>query len=79
MSDNETVTGAEFLRKLKAIAGRRGIDMRLDHKRGKGSHGTLYFGAGRTILPDLKRELEPGTLRAILRQIGLIPNDMDQN
>ena len=79
MSDTEIVTGAEFLRKVKGAAGRRGVAMRLDHKRGKGSHGTLYFGLHRTILPDLKRELKPGTLRAILRQISLTPQDLDQD
>lgn len=33
--------------------------------RGKGSHGMLYFGSRRTVVPDLKRELKTGTLRAM--------------
>ena len=45
--------------------------------RGKGSHGTLFFGTARTIVPDRKRELKTGTLRAMLRQIRLAPKDLE--
>lgn len=69
--------GAEFLRKLKALGDRRGIPVRLEAKRGKGSHAMLYFGSERTVLQDLKRELPDGTLRAMLRQLGLKPTDLE--
>ncbi len=52
--------GAEFLRKVKRIGERRGIAVRFEAKRGKGSHGTLYFGGSRTVLQDLKKELPLG-------------------
>jgi mRNA interferase HicA len=71
------MTGAEFLRKLKLLADRRQLAMYFDHKRGKGSHGTVYFGPRRTIVPNIKRELPPGTLRAILKQLGLSPQDLE--
>jgi mRNA interferase HicA len=51
--------------------------MRFEAKRGKGSHGSLYFGAARTIVQDLKKHLKPGTLHAMLRQIGLTEKDLD--
>jgi len=45
-------------------------------ERGEGSHGTLYFGASRSLVPDLKRELKTGTLRGILKSLGLTPQDI---
>ncbi len=69
--------GAEFLRKVKRIGDRRGIAVRFEAKRGKGSHGTLYFGGSRTILQDLKKELPLGTLHAMLRQLDLTLKDFE--
>ncbi|MDP8989558.1 MAG: hypothetical protein M3N41_05685 [Acidobacteriota bacterium] len=46
-------------------------------KRGKGSHGTLYFGGSRTVVQDLKKELPLGTLHAMLRQLGLTLKDFE--
>ena len=69
--------GAEFLRKVKHVGARRGIAVRFEAKRGKGSHGTLYFGNSRTILQDLKKEMPLGTLHAMLRQLGLTLKDFE--
>lgn len=41
---------------------KRGIEVRLDAKRGKGSHQTLYYGSAFTILRNAKDELKTGTL-----------------
>ncbi len=38
----------------------------------------LYFGNARTILQDVKRELPSGTFRAMLRQLGLTPEDLEE-
>ena len=48
MSDTSTMRGNEFIRKVQALAQARGVASRVDEKRGKGSHVTLYFvlGAG---------------------------------
>jgi mRNA interferase HicA len=70
--------GVEFLRKIKRLGQKRGIFTRLDKKRGKGSHATLYYETARTILQDLQRELPGGTLRAMLRQPGLRPADLEE-
>lgn len=69
--------GAEFLRKVKRIGESRGVAVRFEAKRGKGSHGTLYFGRSRAVLQDLKKELPPGTLHAMLRQLGLTTKDFE--
>ena len=69
--------GVEFLRKVKRIGAQRGIAVRFEAKRGKGSHGTLYFGSSRTIVQDLKKELPAGTLHAMLKQLGLMAKDLE--
>ena len=69
--------GAEFLRKVKRIGDSRGIGVRFEAKRGKGSHGTLYFGSSRTIIQDLKKELPQGTFHAMLKQLGLTLRDFE--
>jgi mRNA interferase HicA len=69
--------GAEFLRRVKRLGLARCIEVRFEAKRGKGSHGTLYFGAARTIVQDPKKELPKGTLHAMLQQIGLTLKDLE--
>ena len=76
MSYNSDMKGAEFLRAVKRIAGERGVEMRFEAKRGKGSHGTLYFGTARTVVQNPKKELPRGTLHAMLRQLGLSESDL---
>ena len=69
----------EFLRKVQHLGKARGIPVRFEIKRGKGSHGTLYFGTARTVIQDLKKELPSGTYRAMLRQLGLTPRDLENH
>ena len=75
MSDSIWVTGAEFLRKAKAIADNRGITIRFVVRRGKGSHGTLFLGDRFTVVKDLKKDIHAGLFRAMIRQLGLHPED----
>ena len=70
--------GAEFLRKLRRTAERFGTHVRFEAKRGKGSHGTLYYGSRRTIIQDLRKELPKGTLHAMLGQLGLTVQDLEE-
>lgn len=65
------MTGKELLKKLKKLSGKLGVEMRIETKRGKGSHVTLYVDERYAIVPDLKKELKMGTLKAILKQIGV--------
>jgi mRNA interferase HicA len=44
------MTGNELLRRLRRIGSRRGVAVRFEEERGKGSHGTLYFGDRFTVL-----------------------------
>lgn len=70
--------GNEFLRKLRRLGRARGVGVRYVNMRGagKGSHGTVYFGSRKTTLQYPRRELKPGTLRAMCRQLGIDPREL---
>jgi mRNA interferase HicA len=70
------VNGHELLRKLQRLGRERGVAVRFDQERGKGSHGTLYFGDRRTTLKDWRTEIRPGLLHAMLQQLGLHERDL---
>jgi len=65
------MTGKEFIKKVQNLAKIRGLKNRVDQKRGKGSHVTLYYGNKFTIVRNPKDELKKGTLSAMLKQLGL--------
>ena len=67
---------AEFVRKVRRLGTAKGVEVRFVAKRGKGSHGTLYYGSARTIVQDLRNELPTGTLHAMLEQLGLTLGDL---
>lgn len=61
------VSGTEAVRAL----GRAGFDQVSQ----RGSHVKLRHSDGRTAIIPLHRELAPGTLRSILRQARLSPDE----
>lgn len=63
--------GSEFVKRVKKLAKAQGVTTYIDKKRGKGSHVTLYFGDKFTIIRNLKDELKTGTLKAMLKQLGI--------
>ena len=65
------------MRKVQKLAKEKGISVQYTAERGKGSHGTLYFGEKRTIVPNPKNELKTGTFHAMLKQLGLKADDME--
>lgn len=76
MFDNAGVKGSEFLRKVKAAAKRKQLQYRWVAERGSGSHGTLYLGSRFTMVKDLKKELGPGLLSDMLKQLGISKEDL---
>jgi mRNA interferase HicA len=70
------VNGHEFLRRLQRLGRERGIAVRFVEERGKGSHGTVYFGGRRTTLKDRRAEIGEGLLNAMLRQLGFTKRDL---
>lgn len=68
--------GQEFIKKVERLGKMRGIEVKVDKKRGKGSHVTLYFGERIAIVRNPKDELKKGTLHAVLKQLGLTLEDL---
>lgn len=54
------MTGNGLLKKLKKLGKQSNIAVRFETKRGKGSHGTLYYGRYKTILKDRKKRNRTG-------------------
>ena len=71
------MTGAELIRAIRKLGRRQGVEVRFVTRRGKGSHGTLYFWDRKTIVKDRKKELSRGLLLDMLRQLGLGPKDLE--
>jgi len=69
------MTGNDFIKKVKVTAKNSGVASDVDKKRGKGSHVLLYFGNKKTTVRNPKDELKKGTLHAMIKQLGLDPND----
>lgn len=76
MTDNKEMKGSEFLKKIKKLGRERGVEVRLESRRGKGSHSTLFYGERFTIIRNLKDELKTGTYQAMLKQLGIDEKDM---
>jgi hypothetical protein len=70
------VKGSEFLRKTKAFARRNQLSFRWVPERGSGSHGTLYLSGRFTVVKDTKKELGPGLLSDMLKQLGIRKEDL---
>ena len=67
--------GREFIERVSEIGHERGIPVRVDTKRGKGSHITVYYGARKTVVKDRRKEMPAGFLSAMVRQLGLDRSD----
>jgi mRNA interferase HicA len=74
--DNWGVKGSEFLRRVKTVARRDRLAYQWVPERGVGSHGTLYLGGRFTVVKDLKKELGPGLLSAMCKQLAIRKEDL---
>jgi mRNA interferase HicA len=64
------VTSNELLRTLRRLGAE------IDRGRGKGGHVMARLGGQFAMVPTGSGDLPTGTLRAILRQLGLRPEDL---
>lgn len=71
----EAMNGNELFRRLQKIGKQRGVEVTFEAERGKGSHGTVRFGDRYTVMKDRRKEIRPGLLHAMLRQLGLTERD----
>jgi mRNA interferase HicA len=70
------MTGNEFIRKVKKLGKEKSVTVQFVARRGKGSHGTLFYGSRFTIVRNPKDELKTGTFHAMLTQLGLSHEDL---
>ena len=75
LSYRSRIKGREFIKRVSELGATRAVPVRVEAKRGKGSHITLYYGARKTVVKDLRKEIAPGLLSAMLRQLGLTRRD----
>jgi mRNA interferase HicA len=68
--------GTELVKKLRQLARRRRCAFSYEPRHGKGSHGQLLFGDRLTTVKDLKKEIGPGILHDMLKQLGLKKDDL---
>ena len=70
------MNGREFIARIRKLARKNGVAVAFDRTRGKGSHGTLYYGDRHAVVKDRKKPLKTGTLRGMCNQLGIDPNDL---
>lgn len=70
------MNGNEFLKRLKKLGKQNGTEVQFVKERGKGSHGTVYYGNRFAILKDRKKEIGRGLLKAMCRQLEVDPNEL---
>jgi len=68
--------GNEFIKRVHKLAKAKGLECYSDEARGKGSHITLYLGDSLTIVRNPKDELKTGTFHAMLKQLGITPDEI---
>jgi mRNA interferase HicA len=67
------MNGKEFIRRVQKLGRAKGIAVTIDKAHGKGSHQTLFYGAGRTTVKH--GEIGKGLLSAMLKQLGIDPKE----
>jgi hypothetical protein len=72
------MNGIEFEKRIRKLGRRRKVPVSFDRGHGKGSHGRLCYGGRFTTLKDRKKEIGPGLLIAMLDQLGLTREDLEQ-
>lgn len=71
------MTGAEFVRRLRRLGRRTGVEVAFETHKGKGSHATVHYGRRRTTVKDRRAEIGRGLLRAMCRDLGIDPADLE--
>ncbi len=67
----------DFIKAIRKLGKAEGVEVRLEKRHGKGSHATLYYGDKKTTVKDRKKEVGPGLLNAMLKQLGLTKKDIE--
>jgi mRNA interferase HicA len=67
---------AQLIRKLRAYAREKDLRFETIANRGKGGHQMVHLGDRKATIPSPNKEVKRGTLKAILRQLG-VGDDFD--
>ena len=70
------MTGGDFIRSVEKLGRQRGVHVRFESRKGKGSHGRLYYQDRFTTVKDRRKEIGKGLLAAMLAQLGLSLKDL---
>ena len=70
------MTGDEFVGRVRRLGRERGVAVRFESRKGKGSHGRLHYGDRFTTVKDRRKEIGQGLLAAMIRQLGLSREDL---
>ena len=68
--------GGEFIARVEKLGRSSGVTVVFEKSHGKGSHGTLWYGNRKTTVKDRKKEIGPGLLRAMCKDLGIEPKDL---
>ena len=71
LSDTAVMNGRQLIRVVRKLGREDGVVVRFVQHRGKGSHGTLYYGDRFVVLPDRKKDIRAGLMNHISRQLGI--------
>jgi len=63
--------GSEFIKRVRKLGKENDTKVRFLKSRGKGSHGTLYYGGKYTIVKDRKKEIGPGLLNRMQKDLNI--------
>lgn len=71
------MNGTEFIRRVNRLGKIHDVPVRFVSRHGKGSHGRLYYGSRLITVKDRKKEIGPGLLRKMCRDLGLSREDIE--
>ena len=60
----ESLRGRDFIQRVTEFGRERKVQVRVDAKRGKDSHVTLYYGDRKTVVKNRRKEVGPGLQEA---------------
>ena len=70
------MTGDELVRRVRKLGRGRGVAVRFESRKGKGSHGRPHYGDRFTTVKNRRQEIGQGLLAAMIRQLGLSREDI---
>ena len=63
------------MRRIQVLGRERGVEVHWIARRGKGSHGLLYYGSNMTTVRNLKDEIDKRAYYRMLKQLCLNEKD----